>query len=58
MNGDRARAEGLTVRPLAETAADSLRWWKAQAVERRAKLGAAISADREVELLTAWHARR
>jgi len=57
MNGDRARARGLTVRPLAETVAGALEWWKAQPAERRARLGVAISAEREVELLTAWHSR-
>jgi 2'-hydroxyisoflavone reductase len=57
MNGDRAQASGLTIRPLAETASDVLLWWKAQPAERRARLGAAISAERETELLAAWHAR-
>jgi len=57
MNGDRANAAGLTVRPLSETALDSLLWWNAESSERKARLGAAISAEREVELLEAWHAR-
>jgi len=47
----RAQAAGLTFRPLATTAADTLAWFKTLPAERQAKLGAGISAERESELL-------
>lgn len=34
-----AEAAGLTIRPLAETAAATLEWWRAQPAERHAKTG-------------------
>ena len=54
-NNSRAIAKGLTFRPLAETARDTLAWFKAQALERQAKLKAGITAEREAEVLAAWH---
>lgn len=51
----RAVAKGLTFRPLAETARDTLAWFKAQTPERQAKLKAGIVAEREAEVLTALH---
>jgi 2'-hydroxyisoflavone reductase len=53
----RAVARGLRFRPLAETARDTLAWWKAQPPERRAKLRAGLTEDREREVLAAWKAR-
>lgn len=53
----RAAARGLTYRPLATTAADTLTWWKEQSADRRAKLRAGISAEREAELLSLWKKR-
>jgi 2'-hydroxyisoflavone reductase len=50
----RAVAAGLTFRPLADTARDTLAWWKGLPEERRAKLRAGLSADREREVLEAW----
>ena len=47
----RALGAGLTFRPLATTAADTLAWFKTLPAERQAKLGAGISAEREGELL-------
>lgn len=52
----RALAKGLTFRPLADTARDTLAWFKAQPAERQ-KLKAGISAEREAEVLAAWHKR-
>lgn len=54
MNNTRALDAGLTIRPLAETAADTLAWWKTLPAERRADLRAGIPAARERELLEAW----
>ena len=56
MSAERARAEGLTFRPLAVTAADTLEWWLTEPEQRRAELQAGLSADREREVLRAWHA--
>ena len=50
-----ALAKGLTFRPLADTARDTLTWFKAQKPERQAKLRAGITAEREKEVLTALH---
>ena len=51
----RALAKGLTFRPLAETARDTLAWFKSQPAERQAKLKAGLSPEREAEVLAAWH---
>jgi 2'-hydroxyisoflavone reductase len=48
--------KGLTFRPLADTARDTLAWFKAQPPERQ-KLKAGLSAEREAEVLAAWHKR-
>jgi 2'-hydroxyisoflavone reductase len=54
----RAVAAGLTFRPLAETALDTLAWWKTLPEERRAKPRAGIAPEREREVLAAWKARK
>lgn len=55
----RALDAGLTFRPLAETAAATLAWVQSQPEERRAELlGASLTAEREQELLRAWHEAR
>jgi 2'-hydroxyisoflavone reductase len=54
----RAMAAGLTFRPLAQTATDTLAWWKALPVERRAKLRAGIAPEREEQVLQAWKAKK
>ena len=51
-------AAGLTFRPLRETARETLAWFESQPVERRAKLRAGLSAEREAQLLAAWKASR
>jgi len=51
-----AVAAGLTFRPLALTATDTLDWFKRQPAERQAKLKAGLSPAREHELLSAWKA--
>jgi len=50
----RALAKGLTFRPLAVTARDTLAWFKSQPPERQ-KLRAGIIPEREAEVLAAWH---
>ncbi len=51
----RALEKGLTFRPLAVTARDTLAWFKSQSPERQAKLKAGLSPEREAEVLAAWH---
>lgn len=53
----KAIAKGLAFRPIEETARDTLAWWKTLPEERRAKLKAGISPEREAEALTALKAR-
>ena len=53
----RALNAGLTFRPLATTAADTLGWFKSQPADRQAKLRAGLTADREAALLADWKAR-
>jgi len=49
-----ALAQGLTFRPLAETARDTLAWFKSQPQDRQSKLRAGLTPEREAEVLTAW----
>jgi 2'-hydroxyisoflavone reductase len=53
----RAISQGLTFRPLAETARDTLAWFKTMPVERRSKMLAGLREDREKAVLAAWHAQ-
>jgi 2'-hydroxyisoflavone reductase len=53
----RALAAGLTFRPLALTATDTLAWFRTQPEARQAKLRAGLSADREAQLLETWKAK-
>jgi nucleoside-diphosphate-sugar epimerase len=55
----RARAvkAGLTFRPTAETARDTLAYFQALPDARRQKLRAGLAADKEKSVLAAWHAR-
>jgi len=50
-----ALAAGLTYRPLATTASDTLDWFKAQPGERQATLKAGLSAAREAAVLAKWN---
>ena len=54
---DRAVEAGLTFRPLADTALDTIEWHRTRPEERRAQLRAGLTPEREAELLAAWHAR-
>jgi 2'-hydroxyisoflavone reductase len=51
----RALEKGLTFRPLAVTARDTLAWFQALPKERQQKLLAGIPPEREAEVLLAWH---
>jgi 2'-hydroxyisoflavone reductase len=58
----RAVAKGLTFRPLAVTAKDTLDWNKTRSAEELRKLAngevGGISAEREAQVLAAWKAKR
>lgn len=56
VNCDRAIAAGLTTMPLADTARDTLDWFK-QLPEDRQRLGASLQPDKEQQVLAAWHNR-
>ncbi|NMO19699.1 SDR family oxidoreductase [Pyxidicoccus fallax] len=58
VNVDKALAAGLTFRPTAETIRDTLAWFKTLPPERQAKMDAGITAEREKEVLAAWHAEK
>ena len=51
-----ALAKGLTFRPLALTAADTLAWFKQLPADRQATLKAGLSPAREAALLSRWKA--
>lgn len=54
----RAVAAGLTYRPLAQTALDTLAWFRTLPADRQAALKAGIKAEREAEVLKAWQAKK
>jgi 2'-hydroxyisoflavone reductase len=58
INIRRALEKGLTFRPLADTARDTLDWYKTLSAERRAKMGAGLAPQRETDVLAAWRARK
>jgi 2'-hydroxyisoflavone reductase len=50
----RAVKKGLTFRPLAQTARDTLAWFKSLPQDRQAHLKAGLTPEREAEVLAAW----
>lgn len=56
-DNSRAVAAGLTYRPLAVTARETLDWWKTLPEERRQSPRAGLAPEKETEVLAAWHAR-
>ncbi|MDP2957767.1 MAG: NAD-dependent epimerase/dehydratase family protein [Longimicrobiales bacterium] len=60
IDNSRAKAAGLTFRPAAVTAMDTLAWFHSDAVtdEERASPPMALSPEREAELLDAWKRRQ
>jgi len=57
LGNKKALSKGLTFRPVGDTATATLEWFKQQPAERQATLRAGISAEREAQLLGAWHAK-
>src|SRR6266513_823454 len=55
---DRALNKGLTFRPLAETARDTLAWFKSLPQDRQGHLKAGLTPEREKEVLSAWKKER
>ncbi len=53
----RALAKGLTFRPLAITAKDTLDFYNSEPEDRRVKLRAGLPPEAEQTILAAWHAR-
>jgi 2'-hydroxyisoflavone reductase len=47
---------GLTFRPLADTALDTLKWWEAKPEDEK-ELQTGIDPEKEARVLAAWHAR-
>jgi len=58
MNIQKAIRHGLTFRPLSDTTRATLEWFRKQTPERQSKMRAGIKAEREAEVLAAWHASR
>ncbi len=58
MDCSKAKKAGLTFRPLAETARDTLTYYHAQTPERQAALKAGLAPERERDVLAAWHAKQ
>ena len=56
VNIQKALSHGLTFRPLADTTKATLEWFRKQTPERQSKMRAGIKAQREAEVLAAWHA--
>ena len=54
-NAERAAAKGLKARPLSESIRDTWQWWSGLPAERRAKLKTGLSAEKQAEVLAAWH---
>jgi 2'-hydroxyisoflavone reductase len=54
---DRAKAAGLTTRPLADTVRDTLAWWEGLAPQDRPPISARMDDARERTILNAWRGR-
>jgi 2'-hydroxyisoflavone reductase len=57
VNVQKAFANGLTTRPLADTAIDTLDWYHKQTPQRQAELRSGIAPDKEKTVLAAWKAK-
>jgi len=55
---DKALAKGMTFRPLADTTRDTLAWFKSLPQDRQSKMRAGLTAERENEVLRAWHQKK
>lgn len=56
-NIDRSIEAGLVCRPLADTARDTLEWHRTRPPEQQERLRFGLTAEKEAEVLAAWHAR-
>ena len=54
LSSAKAVALGLKYRPTVDIARDTLAWWKSEPEERRKKLKAGLSPERETAVLQAW----
>ena len=54
-SADKALKAGLTIRPVEDTARDTIEWWKSLPAERQANLRTEMTAEREAALLADWH---
>lgn len=57
INSDKAIAAGLTFRPMADTARDTLRWFQSLTPERQRSYDFPNTPEHEAEILKAWRAR-
>ena len=57
-NISRALSIGLTFRPLADTARETLAWFKSLPQDRQSKLRAGLTPEREAEVLSAWNKKK
>jgi 2'-hydroxyisoflavone reductase len=55
MNINKAVINGLTFRPISDTTKATLDWFRKQPTERQLKMRAGIKAEKEAEVLAAWH---
>ena len=55
---DRALKNGLTFRPIPETAKATLERFKKHTAETQARLRSGISSEQEREVVAAWHVRK
>ena len=58
VNINKAVKQGLTFRTISDTTRATLDWFRKQPADRQAKMRAGIKAEREAEVLAAWHASR
>ncbi|HEV8138530.1 MAG TPA: NAD-dependent epimerase/dehydratase family protein [Pyrinomonadaceae bacterium] len=58
ISNKKALAKGLTFRSIGDTTTATLEWFRSQPADRQAKLRSGISAEREKEVLAAWHAKK
>jgi 2'-hydroxyisoflavone reductase len=56
MDNSRAIAAGMTFRPLAVTAGDTLAWHRTRTAQQQSQLRTGLSREREAELLRMWRA--
>ncbi len=55
---EKAKAAGLTFRPLATTVRDGMAWYHSRPAAEQEKLRAGLTLEREKEVLALWHAKQ